>query len=413
MRNKTLPRIAQVFGFIVSLAVMHSSNAVQITMTLPDCPSGQSLTFTPSTNTLSCGGTQAPVHTPNNCAITASPDSSANAGLQAGTQVTLTALCSGGLTPLSYSWNIGVIGSSLTVAPGNTTQYTVTPSNSAGVGATFSTTVYIGNTGGGGGGGSTPTAPSGCSISQSPNTPISPVNAGASVTLSMACSSGTAVSSCAWSNAIPGSACTVLVTAPAASTAYTATASNSVGSAQASATIYVNATTGGGNGGGGGGTTNPTGQNFCTGSDTIISVPWPAAGQVKPNTNGFNNQRIAFKVTIPATFSPQLNINHLGFMRIVEVPGATVTGRDYTISKNACDFQSGAYILNGIGLGDTAPYISFSANNPLGYLAAGAMMNFQSGDTVYFNVRNYNDTNPTCPYSSCDISIDFATPNRY
>ena len=90
MRNKTLPRIAKVFGFIIALALTHSSNAVQITMTLPDCPSGQSLTFAPATNTLSCGsGTpQVVVNTPSSCAITASPESTAASGLLAGTQVT-------------------------------------------------------------------------------------------------------------------------------------------------------------------------------------------------------------------------------------------------------------------------------------------------------------------------------------
>ena len=40
MRNKTLPRITQVFGFIFAIAGMHSAHAVQITMNVPDCPSG-------------------------------------------------------------------------------------------------------------------------------------------------------------------------------------------------------------------------------------------------------------------------------------------------------------------------------------------------------------------------------------
>ena len=38
MRNKTLPRVAQVLGFIFALAILPSAHALQITMTLPDCP---------------------------------------------------------------------------------------------------------------------------------------------------------------------------------------------------------------------------------------------------------------------------------------------------------------------------------------------------------------------------------------
>lgn len=399
MRNKLLSCIAQVLGFVATVAMFPSAHAVQITMNVPDCPSGQALGFNSATNTLSCSGA-VQVNTPSNCSIAASPTSTVDAGLAAGTQVALTALCTAGLSSISYSWNIGVIGSGLTVAPQSTTTYVVTPSNSAGPGSTFSTTVYIGAAPVGGG---TPavTAPSNCSISQSPNTASLAVTAGTNVTLSLTCASGSAVSSCTWSNGIPGSSCTVNVTAPSANVSYTGVAGNSAGSVSVATTINVNSAP------------IQSAQVLCTGSDTQIAVGWPSSGQGKQNTSGFNNQRIAFRVQIPSTFSPALNINHLGFMRLVEVPGATVTGRDYTISRNACDFTKAGSLFYGVGLGDTAPYVSFSVNNPQGYLAAGAMLNFNSGDTIYFNVRNYNDTNPTCPYSSCDISIDFATPNRY
>ena len=397
MRNKMLSRVAKVFGFVAVVAMFPSAQAVQITMNVPDCPAGQTLGFTSATNTLSCSGTQQPVNTPSGCSISSSPSSAVDSGLAAGTQVSLTALCTGGVTPVSYSWNIGVIGAGLTVAPQSTTNYVVTPSNSAGAGQTFSATVYIGSTSAG----SAP--PSNCSISQSPNTISSAVTPGANVTLSLTCASGSPVSSCTWSNGIPGSACTVNVTAPQSTVSYTGVASNSAGVVSTSTTINVNSTP----------VNNNVGQILCTGSDTQINVGWPGSGQGKQNTNGFNNQRIAFKITIPSAFNPPLNINHLGFMRLVEVPGSTVTGRDYTISRNACDFTKAGALFYGVGNGDTAPYISFSVNNPQGYLAAGATLNFNSGETIYFNVRNYNESNPTCPYSSCDISIDFATPNRY
>ena len=400
MRNKTLPRVIQVLGFIAAMASFSAVHAVQITMTLPDCPTGQALAFNSATNALSCGTGGGPVvqqPIPSSCSIATSPTSDAGNGITAGTQVLLTALCTAGTAPITYSWNIGVIGPSLTVAPSQTTQYVVTPSNSVGTGATFSTTVYVGTTQ------PTPgaTAPSGCSISQSPNSAATAVQPNTTVTLSMTCGGGSPVTGCAWSNGIAGTACAVNVSAPTATTSYSATASNSAGTSSASTTISV--------------TSAPisNAQNYCTGNDQIIPVAWPADGQVKPRTNGFGNQRLAFKITIPTVFNPGLNINHLGFLRIAEVPGGAVVTRDYTISYNSCDFQSSSYIYNGLGLADTAPYLSFAVNNPLGYLASGATLNFKGGDIIYFNIRNYFSSTPTCPYSSCDISLDFATPNRY
>lgn len=100
-------------------------------------------------------------------------------------------------------------------------------------------------------------------------------------------------------------------------------------------------------------------------------------------------------------------------MRIVEVPGTAVTSRDFTVSKNSCDFQSGNYMIDGIGYGDTAPGVNYTVNNPNGYFAAGAQFNLQSGDIVYVNVRNANNGVPSCPSTTCDVLFDFATPNRY
>ena len=397
MRNKTLLRVVQVLGFILSIALMPAAQALQITMTVPDCPSGQTLQFSSNTNTLACTGSVTPQPTPGGCAINATPSSSSGAGLTAGTQVQLTASCTTGDQPITYSWNIGVLGSSLTVAPGSTTTYTVTPTNSAGPGATFSTTVYIGN------GPVTGLPPSSCSISQSPNTAVAAVTAGTNVTLTASCSGGNAVTSCTWTNGISSTACSINVTAPSSNTSYTATANNQYGSATpTSTTIQVSS-----------GTPPPNAQNFCTGSDTIINVNWPVSGQVRPSTNGFGNQKIAFRITIPANFTPALNINHLGFVRITETPGAAVTSRDFTVSKHSCDFQSGTYLYNANGFGDTSPGANFTVNNPNGFFSAGANFNAQSGEIIYVNVRNANNGAPSCPNTTCDVLFDFATPNRY
>lgn len=113
------------------------------------------------------------------------------------------------------------------------------------------------------------------------------------------------------------------------------------------------------------------------------------------------------------TFSPALNINHLGFVQVIEVPGTAVTSRDLTVSRNSCDFQSGTYLYNANGFGDSAPGANYTANNPNGYLTVGGNFNVQPGDTFYVNVRNANNGAPSCPNTTCDILFDFATPNRY
>ena len=399
MRNKTLLRVVNVLGFILAVTLLPSAQALQVKMTVPDCPSGQTLSFNPGDNSLSCGsGVAPPSNTPGNCTVTAVPPSSQGNGLNAGTQVSLTALCTTGDASITYSWNIGVLGNALTVAPGTTTSYTVTPSNASGVGATFSTTVYIGSGPPSGG-----SAPSNCIISQSPNTASSAVAAGTTVTLSSSCSSGSAVTSCAWGNGISSTACSVNISAPAATSAFSVTPSNSFGAGPTtSTTVQVTS----------GPVVGPP-PNFCTGSDQIITVNWPASGQVRPGTSGFGNQRLAFKIIIPQTFSPSLNINHTGFMRTAEVPGAANTFREVTVSRSPCDFQSGNYLWNDIGMGDTGPSVSYSVNNPNGFQQTGSAFNVNSGDTIYFNIRNSFNGQPACGASSCDILFDFATPNRY
>ena len=100
MRNKMLSRVAKVIGFVAIVAMFPSAQAVQITMNVPDCPSGQTLGFNAATNTLSCSGsTSQPVNTPSSCSISSEPSSAVDKGLAAGTQVSLTALCTGGVTP--------------------------------------------------------------------------------------------------------------------------------------------------------------------------------------------------------------------------------------------------------------------------------------------------------------------------
>lgn len=176
--------------------------------------------------------------------------------------------------------------------------------------------------------------------------------------------------------------------------------------------------------------------SYCTGADQIVPLEastganWPQQGQnqVRPRTGsgaygannavvlgGLKNQTVAFKIIVPpmASFNPPLNINHVGFIHTVEVPGEAVTSRDFTVSKNPCDFQSGTYLYNAIGYGDSAPGSNFTVNNPTGFTTVGAQFNIQSGDTIYANVRTANNGVPSCPNTTCNILLDFASPNRY
>ncbi|MEO8137153.1 MAG: hypothetical protein ABI831_24635 [Betaproteobacteria bacterium] len=245
---------------------------------------------------------------------------------------------------------------------------------------------------------STPQPPTGCSIVASPASSVgAPLAPATPVQLTASCSGGQLPITHTWdSGAFVGSVHNV---SPTATTTYSDVASNAAGSASAvTSTVHV-------------AVQGP--QNLCTGNDAIAVVGWPASGQVKPFTNGLFNQIRAFRIEIPQTFAPPLNITHVGWFSIAERPGNPVVSREVTISRNSCDFTSGTYLYSTVGDGNTAPTITFTVNNPGGYQLAGAVVNFQSGDVIYVNVRNAINGSPSCNAPACDINFDFATPNRY
>jgi hypothetical protein len=154
------------------------------------------------------------------------------------------------------------------------------------------------------------------------------------------------------------------------------------------------------------------GQNFCTGADQIINIAWPAAEQSQFQTRGFTQNSVAFKLTIPATFSPALNPLHTGYISMVEVPGAIRTSREVTISRNSCDFTLDLPILRSSG--GTSPAFSFAVDNATGFGAIGASFNLQPGAIYYVNVRNQYRGATTCPTGkNCDILFNYKTPNSY
>ena len=324
---------------------------------------------------------------PGTCSIVGTPSSSAASPVAPGTQVQLTANCSTGAQPVSYSWNTGANGASISVAPQANTTYMVTPTNSTGTGTPFSVTVYAGFV----------AAPSNCSIAQTPDTAVSPVAAGTSVALNLSCTGGNAPTSCSWNNGIASNACSVNILAPASTTTYSATASNSGGpSPLVNGTVKVIVPA-------------PGVTNYCTGpGDENIGIPWPVGGQGKYYENGFKNQRFALAITAP--IPPPADPTRVGSWRMAEQAGSAVVSRDVTVSRNPCDFVSGQFLYNGIGSGDTAPSVYFTVNNPNGYQLTGASLNIMPGETVYINVRNQVNGNNTCPYASCNLLLDFTVP---
>lgn len=327
---------------------------------------------------------------PANCSVSASPASSVANPLPPSTAVTLSASCALGTPPFTFTWNVGFTGSALAVTPSATTTYTVTPSNASGTGSVVTATVYIGNV----------QPPSNCSIQQSPNTANSPVTVGTPVALTATCNGGNPPTFCSWSGGVQSTSCAITIQAPSVTTIYSATASNGAGNALAASTT-VNVVSQQGN------------QNFCKGGDQLIQIPWPAEGQIKYKTYDFvNNTVLSFQILVPHTFSPPLDISRPGFGRVAEVPGQEPAAREVTVSKNACDFQSGNYLAHTIGTGDISPMLTFTANNPNGWQQTGASFNVNSGDVIYYNVRNWYNGKPSCDRPTCNILFDFATPNR-
>ena len=141
------------------------SHAASFTFSNASCASF-SVTGSNGNFTLNCDG--APTTTggvPANCSV-----SSSNNAVTPGTTVTLTASCSAGNTPTSYSWAapaVPVAGNpaQATAAVNSTTTFSVVPSNGSGAANAVSTTVSVttGGGGGGGGGGGTPTGAISCS----------------------------------------------------------------------------------------------------------------------------------------------------------------------------------------------------------------------------------------------------------
>ncbi|MBK8740974.1 MAG: hypothetical protein IPM02_16250 [Betaproteobacteria bacterium] len=174
----------------------------------------------------------------------------------------------------------------------------------------------------------TPQAPAGCTVVASPPATLAaPVTPGTPVQLTASCAAGQQPITYTWdAGAFTGSVRNV---APMTTTTYSMVASNGAGAAPAvNVTVNVSAPT-----------------SYCQPGDHIIDQPWPVSGQTRPGTNGFTNQVYSFRLTVPFTFNPPLNINNLGFIHVAESAGSPVTFRVLTVSTAACDFPAARRIL--------------------------------------------------------------------
>jgi hypothetical protein len=241
--------------------------------------------------------------------------------------------------------------------------------------------------------------PFGCTVTASPASSLSsPLPPSTVVTLTANCTNGTQPITYTWNNGQTGSVRTVN---PSITTTYSVVGSNSVGnSPTASRTVYVTA---------------PTTVGYCTTIDDQYDAAWPMT-QVKLATNGFTTQVVSFRINVPTTFNPPNNPNHTGAIRIAEVPGRPAITREVTISHTPCDFHAGpgGYIWDDLGQQNGQGFL-FTVNNPTNYAAVGGNVNFQPGETLYVNIRNYNYNNgnpqPTCPGGqTCDLFFDFIVP---
>ena len=81
---------------------------------------------------------------PSGCTIVQQPATSAGSPVVPGTSVQLTAHCTGGQQPITYTWDSGAFtGAVRTVSPAVITAYTMIASNAAGPASQVSSTVYV------------------------------------------------------------------------------------------------------------------------------------------------------------------------------------------------------------------------------------------------------------------------------
>jgi hypothetical protein len=358
----------------------HAQAAPSLTLSIPSCTGGFTLTGTPPNQTLNCVTGSG---VPTGCSIQGPVNASV------GSPVTLTAACSGGGAPTGFSWTggscNGVTTNPCSANEGSAGQvtYTVAISNASGA-ATSSPNWTVTWASGS-------VAPSGCTLSPASQT----VSSGATASLTAACSGGTMpitinLSGGGFAQSVTQTTASgvTLSATVSSSTTVTATASNASGgpvSFNNSATI----TTSGG-GGGGGGLANCSAQGIAVLGGGAINIPWGVSqGGVSNSSGSFgNNVAWVFQMTVPAG-TPNTSVR--GLFEVAE-NGGQGGPKNLTISTTPCDFRqqdtSGANGPLQVCRNGTTCDIYFKVAPPTVF---GGYAGLTAGTTYYINVRNYDD----------------------
>ena len=137
----------------------------------------------------------------------------------------------------------------------------------------------------------------------------------------------------------------------------------------------------------------------------IVNFPYPTNGQDKRTINA-GPGKTTVRIRVPRDLDlSRHNPSTTGFARLAEAPGTTTLNRGLAARVNGVlVFNESAEIMG------SAPSLSTTLNNPNGYRAVGASVNYQPGDELLFTVDNTGLE--STPYTTAPFNFDFATPTR-
>ena len=346
--------IRQAVRAFAGAAVLVCATAAHSTSFQMNCDS-LALTGTPPNQILTCNIGSSP---PSGCSI-----QGPGTGL-IGTNISMTAVCTGGTAPLTYSWTGGnaanCTAQACQTSDTGTVNYTATISNAQGSVTTSAKQVVWSNT---------PIGPSGCALNATPSS--LPVGGG-SVSLSMDCSGGSGLNY-SWTGGFAAGANTQQVSGSVtATTTFSATASNGGGTSTKTATVTV-ATGGGG------------GPIACAGylNTNVYTATWPFTANGSVPMGPLDAAVVKF-TTGSSPGSGQLSMTN--------APNANATTtHDYALSTQPCDFVGvKRYTASG------GPTFRFSVSN-------GPNIQLLPNTTYYINIRNNDATGCVANGGSCDI----------
>jgi hypothetical protein len=296
----------------------------------------------------------------------------------AGTNVTLTASCSG--SPTSYVWTGCASSGSTCVATSanaGVVSYSVAGVNGSGTGAVANASVNWQPR---------PTSPPACTVTPSNTAPFT----GQTITLTATCTNSP--TSYAWTNCTSTSSTCNTSSGVAGTQNYSVIATNVVGPGQsASASVSWQQSVGG--------------TDFCGQYSDVsrVSAPWGMSAVYPHDYDGAFRAGMVLVVSFTVPSTPSYGTP--GFSASVAEYADPPTYRQVTLSRSACDFR--AYDPSGqagpvsIGYGNTAT-VSASAGNGLTLIP---------GQTYYINARNWSPAiGNTCSRSTCNAIVGFQWP---